>query len=112
MSSIYLMIEIAIIIGAMGYLGLLVAKTNGWTGKVIENTDITKEVGTVDITRVTGTDATDGRIESLIIGMETESEGIDLKDAVIMITVGNVTSSLKYRNGTILQDIESGYYTR
>jgi archaellin len=61
---------------------------------------------------VTGTDASDGDIESLVIGIETTSEGIDLKDSLIIITVGNVTANLEYRNGTTELDYDEGYYTR
>jgi archaellin len=110
-STVFLMVEIAIIIASTAYIAHLIGTSDKITGKATMINPI-EEAGIVDITRVTGTDATDGDIETLIITLETASEGIDLKDSLIIITVGNVSSNLKYREGKNVLDLEDGYYTR
>jgi archaellin len=115
MSTIFLMVEIALIISALVFAGLLISKTTSFTGMVTKEVGgdgVTSSAGTVDVNYVIGKDASDGSIDTLVMRIETASEGINLEDSLVIINVGNVSAKLKYRNGTLVEDVDNGYYTR
>jgi len=105
------MVEIAIIISAITFLSLLYDRSRGITGRVIQEAAITDEAEMISITSVIGGDGREGKLDTLIIRAETEGT-IDLEDSLVIINVGNVSARLRYRNGTLVRDTESGFYTR
>ncbi|MEM4267758.1 MAG: hypothetical protein QXK37_02910 [Candidatus Woesearchaeota archaeon] len=111
-SIIFLMVEIAIILSAAVFVSLLIGKTTGFTGRVTDDGSLALEQGSpLSITQIIAKDGRDGDLESIIIRAEA-IDNIDLNDAVIVIKAGNVSATLKYRNGTLEPDIESGFYTK
>jgi hypothetical protein len=112
-SIIFLIVQIALIISGLVFIGLLVSKTTSYTGEVTGGQEnVISEASSASLNYIVGKKAGDGKIETLIMRVETPSDGINLEDSLIIINVGNVSAKLKYRNGTLVQDVEEGYYTR